>query len=307
MLTTTILDLSGAKEATFFGVWITLALSFAGSLLATLVGADARERETAVSLEALFTLGAEAQLFFLVGLWSTIQFKWVQVQHPEATVAMERIVMTATPVVSLVLFAQLLIAAVGSGQAPFYTLGVALVMHILFVSRPMESSFVRANVGKLAKIRDELIVIQKDDALICTSVLLCTPWILYYMLHYPECWPLASLGNSAQHTWSLLLLFSVPLMYLSVYSPQTKGQRHHLLWWSGLSVEGAFAARILMANAALIGLVLGLEGRVLFRSFSQYIHLPAPWNYITITLALYGGGAALISFLIITESTLPPK
>ena len=101
VLSTTILDLSGAKEATFFGVWVTLGLSLAGSALAMMAGLDARARETAVSLEALFTLAAEAQLFALVGFWATVQFQWVQAQHSGATLAMERLLMTASPLVSL--------------------------------------------------------------------------------------------------------------------------------------------------------------------------------------------------------------
>ncbi|QDZ19924.1 hypothetical protein HOP50_03g24420 [Chloropicon primus] len=304
VLTTTILDLSGAKEATFFGVWVTLVMGFAGSVLAVLAGVDARARETVVSLEALFTLVAEAQLFTLVGFWATIQFKWVQVQHPAATLAMEKLVMTASPLVSLVLVAQGLIAAVGSGQAPFYCLACSLLLHKAFFSSPMPSSFVKgpARPGKKGGFEVGLVV-QRDDAKVCTGALLAVPWLLYLVLHSPEIWPAASLASSATHLWSLLLLLGVPLMYLAVYSPRTTGaQRGGLLWWSGLSMDGVFAVRVALANVALVALVLGLEGRVVFRSFSQYIHLPAPWNYIAITLALSGGGAALVNFLIVSDS-----
>ncbi len=76
-----------------------------------------------------------------------------------------------------------------------------------------------------------------------------------------------------------------------------------MLWWAGLAPSGNFVARLALANLSLIALVLGLEGRVIFRSFNQYIHLSAPWNYITITLALYGTGAAVVNFLIAADSS----
>ena len=309
-LAATILDLSGAKEATFFGVWITLAVCFAGSTLAMLSGADARARETVASLETLVTLLAEAQLFVLVGCWATIQFKWVQVKHPGATLAMEKMLMTVSPLVSLVLFSQGLMAAVGSGQAPFYALACSLILHLQFLGRPIESSFLSSKGGgggRQAATKSKYAVVEEGEALTCTLTLLSIPLAFYFFLHLPECWPMASLGDSATHFWSLLLLFSVPLMYLSVGSPKGgKGSKHKgegMLWWSGLSANGNFVARIGLANVALVAMVLGLEGRVIFQSFQQYIRIPAPWNFIAITLALYGVGAAVVNFVIAADSS----
>ena len=39
---------------------------------------------------------------------------------------------------------------------------------------------------------------------------------------------------------------------------------------------------------ALFCTLLGLEGRVIFYSFGQYIKLTAPWNWVAVTVALYG-------------------
>ena len=298
---TTILDLIGAKEATFFGVWATLVVAFAGSCFAVLAGADQRSRETALTLEALFTIIAEAQLFALVGFWATIQFKWVQAQHPGATLALEKLVMTTAPLASLVVVSHGLIAAVGSGQAPFYAMAWSILLHNVFYGSPKQSSFVK---GRGGRGRNETNAVERSDAMVCTAALLSLPWVLYLVLHSPEVWPFAPLAISATHCWSLLLLFGAPLMYLSV-CPQRLGQRKGgpgLLWWLDLSVDGTVAARVVLANLSLVAMVLGLEGRVVFRSFSQYIRLEAPWNYIAVTLALSGGGAAVVNFLIVADA-----
>ena len=42
LIATTIFDLSGAKEATFVGIWLTVLLSFVGNAIALLVDADRR-------------------------------------------------------------------------------------------------------------------------------------------------------------------------------------------------------------------------------------------------------------------------
>eukprot|EP00983_Pelagomonas_calceolata_P120913 1160748-Pelagomonas_calceolata.AAC.10 len=39
---------------------------------------------------------------------------------------------------------------------------------------------------------------------------------------------------------------------------------------------------------ALFTTLLGLEGRVIFYCFGQYIKLSAPWNWVAVTVALYG-------------------
>ena len=301
VLSTTILDLSGAKEATFFGVWLTLGLSLAGSALAMMAGLDARARETAVSLEALFTLAAEAQLFALVGFWATVQFKWVQAQHSGATLAMERLLMTASPLVSLIVVTHGLVAAVGSGQAPFYSMGFSILLHGAFLSRPLRSSFAGRHPAR-RKHSGPGLAVRAGDAKVCTAALFAVPFVLYLVLHSPEVWPAASLAESAPHLWSLLLLLGVPLAWLAV-CPSARGDPSGALWWSkSASGDAAVAARFTAANLALIALVLGLEGRVVFRSFSQYVRLPAPWSFLAVTLALGGGGGALLNFLVMFDA-----
>ena len=124
---------------------MTCALAFAGSVLARLLDADKRDRSAhggGSTLEAAFAVASEGQLFGLLASWLTLNFRWVQLQHPGATLAMEQLVLAASPVVALVSLARGLVAAVGAGQAPFHLMAAAILLHYAFLARPLRSSFV---------------------------------------------------------------------------------------------------------------------------------------------------------------------
>ncbi len=48
-----------------------------------------------------------------------------------------------------------------------------------------------------------------------------------------------------------------------------------------------FLRRSIIVLGLLVALV-GFEGRVVFHGFGQYIKLPAPWNWVAVTFALFG-------------------
>ena len=50
----------------------------------------------------------------------------------------------------------------------------------------------------------------------------------------------------------------------------------------------------LVALVALAAVVMGIEGRVVFHAFQQYIILHPPWSYIIITAAMYGAAAMVV-------------
>jgi len=39
---------------------------------------------------------------------------------------------------------------------------------------------------------------------------------------------------------------------------------------------------------SLVAAVVGVEGRVVFFAFSRYLELPQPWNWLLVSVALYG-------------------
>ncbi len=63
------------------------------------------------------------------------------------------------------------------------------------------------------------------------------------------------------------------------------------LWWLPLDAPHRNAVRKLLLLLALGAALGGLEGRVIFRAFGQYIWLQPPWSYVVVTLALYGSAA----------------
>lgn len=54
------------------------------------------------------------------------------------------------------------------------------------------------------------------------------------------------------------------------------------------------ALRRLLLLASLAVFLAGLEGRVVFYSLGQYIHLAPPWNYLAATVVLYGIAALVL-------------
>ena len=65
------------------------------------------------------------------------------------------------------------------------------------------------------------------------------------------------------------------------------------LWWLSLSARQREAVRKAVLLGAVLAALGGLEGRVIFRAFGQYIMLHPPWSYLVVTIALYGTAALL--------------
>lgn len=49
---------------------------------------------------------------------------------------------------------------------------------------------------------------------------------------------------------------------------------------------------------ALCGALIGLEGRVIFFAFRQYIKLQPPWDWISVTVALFGFAAVCLAHML---------
>ena len=69
------------------------------------------------------------------------------------------------------------------------------------------------------------------------------------------------------------------------------------LWWVPLPKAQQDVMSLLLLLAALMAVLAGLEGRVLFRAFGQYLGLHPPWSYVAVSFALYGGAALVVLHL----------
>lgn len=60
------------------------------------------------------------------------------------------------------------------------------------------------------------------------------------------------------------------------------------LWWMAPpgQQQASRAARRVLGGAALLALLAGIEGRVIFPGFGQYIPLHPPWSWILVTVRL---------------------
>ena len=66
------------------------------------------------------------------------------------------------------------------------------------------------------------------------------------------------------------------------------------LWWLPSSERSRQAWRSILLLLALAGTLAGLEGRVIFRAFGQYIPLHPPWSYLAVTAALAIAAAVFV-------------
>ncbi len=75
------------------------------------------------------------------------------------------------------------------------------------------------------------------------------------------------------------------------------------VWWLSARKGRRDGVRAVLLVPAVGALLAGLEGRVVFRAFGQYLRLSPPWSYLAVTVALYG--AALLVVLHCAGSLLP--
>lgn len=183
-----------------------------------------------------------------------------------------------------------IVASVGAGPAPFY-LAVLLAWLYHSFTMPASSSFrapSNAAAGKMTSWeRDETLILSPAEASIHAAALTVVPALMYLVTHWPTIVG-DSLVHTFEHACSIALLLSFPLVYLCVYAGGGS------LWWlpgmhDGHSLAGL---RSMALGLSLVLFTAGLEGRVVFHGFGEYVRVPAPWSYALVTAALYGALAA---------------
>jgi hypothetical protein len=274
-----VLDAARAKEGAFAAAWGTLGAANLALVYASL--ALANDASVALALLALL-VGALA--LFLTGLWATLQFRWVQLEHPAAALAFERLLLAGCVPVGAAVQAWGVANAAGAEAAPWF-LAVALPALYLAFSLPLPSSFRGAAAGGGGAGgggRDAATVQGRGDAAIAFALAVALPPVAYAATHA------AVLAEHWHHAWSLVLLASGPALALAA-APRG-------LWWLGASRSVAAARRLLLL-AALAAFLAAVEARVVFHSFGQYIRLPAPWSFLAVGGALYGAAALALLHL----------
>ncbi|KAK2078944.1 hypothetical protein QBZ16_002634 [Prototheca wickerhamii] len=258
MIVTAILDTMRQKEGAFGAAWATLALAF----LAAVAGPLFMESRRSLLL-CLVILGVALATLVLTGVWITLQFRWIQLQYPVLTAGLEKTLVTGSFPVALGVQGWALSELAGAEAAPFAL--VALGCGLL------------ASSGGRGGARAATLQLPDEAAL--AFFMACTLPAGTFVASHSS----AALLLRPANAWSLVILASAPALALAALLRDG-------LWWLGAG-ERVRRVRVAALLVSLAALLAGLEARVIFFSYGQYVPLAPPWNYVAVTLAVYGVGA----------------
>lgn len=289
-----ILDSLNFKSASFFAVWFTLVsaqivffISSTSSLYLTF------SQSVPLTVIALFLCAFSN---FLLGVWASIQFKWIQIEYPTIVLALERLLFACIPFVASALFTWATVSAIGmspNASSSYYLMSFSCLFYWLF-SIPRVSSF---------KLKQEILYHGGQvptDNLILTDLESCVQTL--HLLFSPLLFHIASrhsvLFSSASSISDLCLLFFIPFLF-QLYA-STRGA----LWWLTKNEHQIQSIRLVNGAVALVVVVVCLEIRVVFHSFAHYLHVPPPFSYFLVTVTMLGGavGAAACALGIIADA-----
>ncbi|KAK2973823.1 hypothetical protein RJ640_011751 [Escallonia rubra] len=277
-----ILDSLNFKSGSFFAVWFSLlsaqiAFFFTSSLFATF---------NSVPL-ALLSSFLCAHANFLIGVWASLQFKWIQIEYPTIALALERLLFACVPFIASTIFTWATVSAVGMNNASYYLMVFSCVFYWLF-SIPRVSSFKSKQEVKYhgGEVPEENYILGQLECCVHTLYLLFFPLLFHVASHY------SVVFSSVYSVCDLLLLFFVPFSF-QLYA-STRGA----LWWVTKNESQVHSIRVVNGAVALVIVVLCLEVRVVFHSFGRYIQVPPPLNYILVTVTMLGGAAAAGAFAV---------
>lgn len=281
-----ILDSLNFKPGSFFAVWLSLiaaqiAFFFSSSLVVVF-------NSVALALLAAF-LCAIAN--FLVGVWVSLQFKWIQIEYPAIVLALERLLFACVPLIASSIFTWATVSAIGMHNAAYYLMAFNCVFYWLF-SVPRVSSFkTKQDVSYHGgEVPDESLILGQLESCIHTLNLLFFPLLFHIASHY------SIIFSSGASVCDLFLLFFVPFLF-QLYA-STRGA----LWWLTKNDRQLHSIRLVNGAIALTIVVLCLEFRVVFHSFGRYIQVPPPFNVLLVTITMLGGASAAGAYALGTVS-----
>uniref|UniRef100_A0A0E0MFY1 No exine formation 1 n=1 Tax=Oryza punctata TaxID=4537 RepID=A0A0E0MFY1_ORYPU len=269
-----LLDALRQRQGAFFTVWAALiaadvAFFFSASL------SSAASASLPLTVLALLLC---AETSFLIGVWASLQFRWIQLENPTIVAALERLLFACVPIAAPAIFTWATVSAVGMANASYYLATFSMVFYWLF-SIPRPSSF--KNRKQDAPWQDTDGILGPLESCVHALYLLFVPVLFHAASHH------ATLFASWANVCDLLLLFFIPFLF-QLYA-STRGA----LWW--ITRDARTMDHIRMANGlvALVVVVLCLEVRVVFHSFGRYIHAPPPLNYLLVTVTMLGGAVCM--------------
>ncbi|CAI5457977.1 unnamed protein product [Closterium sp. Yama58-4] len=238
-----VLDALQLRTAAFVAIW-TAFFSTAAAIAFSGVGFAPH---VPVPLSLLVLLSA-VNLVFLCGVWVSLQFRWLHLEHPFVVLTLERLLFACAPITAVAIVTWGLVAAVGIVT-------------------------IRGSAGRNPTT---VFILGSLESAIHAGVLLFLPLGFHVAVHRNR-W-MESAGDICDD----LLLFFLPVLFLLAAS--TRGALH----WLVRDPSKLQHVRVLNGSFALAVVLVCGEVRVIFPSFSHYIHFPPPLNYLLVSLALFG-------------------
>ena len=206
-----ILDALQLKQGAFAGIWCTL-FAMSAALILVCVGFGPH----IPLLLSFLIVGTYLHLIFLSGVWISLQFKWLQLEHPSVVLSLERVLFACCPFTASAIQTWGAISAFGIALAPFYLLPISAYLYYMFCL-PLPSSFrYRASSHSLP---EENQILGKVESCVHTCFLVFFPIIFHFAVHH------AMVLHSWNEVCDHLLLFFLPLLFQLFAS--TRGA----LWW----------------------------------------------------------------------------
>ncbi|TXG49009.1 hypothetical protein EZV62_024884 [Acer yangbiense] len=275
-----IIDSLNFKSGAFFSVWMSLiaaqiAFFFSSSLFATF-------NSVPLGLLAAFLC---AQTNFLIGVWASLQFKWIQLENPSIVLALERLLFACLPLIASAVFTWATVSAVGMHNAAYYHMAFNCVFYWLY-SIPRISSFKSKQEVKYhgGEVPDDNLILSPLESCVHTLNLVFFPLLFHIASHH------SVIFSSAASVCDLLLLFFIPFLF-QLYA-STRGA----LWWVTKNGNELHSIRVCNGTIALVVVVICLEIRVVFHSFGRYVQVPPPLNYLLVTITMLGGATGAGSY-----------
>ncbi|CAI9093100.1 OLC1v1028515C1 [Oldenlandia corymbosa var. corymbosa] len=275
-----ILDSLNFKPGSFFAVWFSLiaaqiAFFFSSSLISTF---------NSVYLGILASLAC-AITNFLIGIWVSLQFKWIQIEYPTIVLALERLLFACVPIIASSIFTWATVSAVGMFNAAYYLMAFSCVFYWLFAIPRVSAFKVKQQVSYHGgEVPDESLILGQLESCFHTLHLLFIPFLFHTASHY------SLIFSSVASVVDLVLLFCIPFL-LQLYA-STRGA----LWWVTKNEGQLRSIRLVNGAIVLVAVVISLEIRVVFHSFGRYIQVPPPLNYLLVTITMLGGAAAACAY-----------
>ncbi|KAL4191966.1 hypothetical protein AMTRI_Chr06g191580 [Amborella trichopoda] len=281
------LDSFSLKTAAFFSLWVSLFVSLFSLLFSpTFLNLPFSLIVLAFALCAITV--------FILGVWASLQFRFLQLEHPSVVLSLETLIFACTPVVASSIWTWASVSALGMHHAPFFLSAFLCIFYWAF-SLPRRSSFKKSpSLERFhgGQIPDETLILAPLESSIHTLTLLFFPLLFYLASHHRVAF------SSVNSICDMLLLFFIPFLF------QLYASMYGALWWITKDSIQLHGIRVWNGAVALVVVTVCLEIRVVFHSFAKYLHVPPPLSYLLVTLVMLGssGGAGVYMVGMISDS-----